>query len=328
MDLDFNLADSSEVKLRPQMLEDFIGNFSLKKNIKVFLQAALERQKNLDHTLIVGPPGLGKTSLAQIIAREIQSSLLSTSGAVLEKQGDVASILTSLEPGQNIFIDEIHRINRTVEELLYPALEDFELDIVIGQGVSAKTVKINLEPFTLIAATTRSGLLSSPLRDRFGIILHLDFYSPVELKKIILRSAKLLKLQITDSTALEIGKRSRGTPRIANKLLRRIADFGLVWKKEIIDLEITKRAFLEMQIDNKGLDSFNQKLLRIISKNYNGGPVGLNNLCVALSEEADVIENYAEPFLIREGFIQRNPKGRVITKKGEMHLQQLDKKEG
>ena len=320
MSFNFNHTDLNETTIRPQSLNDFIGQDSLKKNLKVFLQAALSRNKSLDHILISGPPGLGKTSLAQIITKEVDSSLLSTSGVILDRQGDLASILTSLEPNQNLFIDEIHRINRSVEELLYPALEDFNLDIMIGQGAGAKTIKVDLPPFTLIGATTRAGLLSNPLRDRFGINLHLDFYNAEELKEIVLRTAQLLGTVIENNAALEIGKRSRGTPRIANRLLKRILDFALVWEKEVIDLQMTKKALLELQIDSKGLDPINQKILQVIMNNYQGGPVGLNNLCTALSESADTIENYAEPFLIREGFIQRTSKGRIITQKGQLHL--------
>ena len=324
MSFNFNHTDLNETTIRPQSLNDFIGQDSLKKNLKVFLQAALSRNKSLDHILISGPPGLGKTSLAQIITKEVDNSLLSTSGVILDRQGDLASILTSLEPNQNLFIDEIHRINRSVEELLYPALEDFNLDIMIGQGAGAKTIKVDLPPFTLIGATTRAGLLSNPLRDRFGINLHLDFYNAEELKEIVLRTAQLLGTVIENNAALEIGKRSRGTPRIANRLLKRILDFALVWEKEVIDLQMTKKALLELQIDNKGLDPINQKILQVIMNNYQGGPVGLNNLCTALSESADTIENYAEPFLIREGFIQRTSKGRIITKKGKLHLKNTD----
>ncbi len=316
----FNQYDSNELSLRPQSLDDFIGQANLKKNLKVFIQAATKQQKALDHILISGPPGLGKTSLAEIVAKELQKPILNTSGPVLEKQGDLAAILTSLESKQIFFIDEIHRMNKTVEEILYTALEDFRLDIIIGQGVGAKTVRVDLHNFTLIGATTRVGLLSSPLRDRFGIAFHLDFYSPQDLSCIITRSANILNLKIDEKAAIEIGKRARGTPRIANRLLKRIADFSFVAKKTKIDLEITKQALKELQIDSKGLDSFNKKMLQTISEVYQGGPVGIGNLCSILAEEVDTIENYVEPFLVRSGFLQRTTRGRIITEKGKKHL--------
>ena len=316
----FNQYDSSETSLRPQLLDDFIGQTSLKKNLKIFIQAATSQKNNLDHVLISGPPGLGKTSLAEIIARESQTTILNTSGPILEKQGDLAAILTSLESKQIFFIDEIHRMNKAVEEILYTALEDFRLDVMIGQGIGAKTVRVDLQNFTLVGATTRVGLLSSPLRDRFGITFHLDFYSPQDLSCIVARSANILNLKLDKESAIEIGKRARGTPRIANRLLRRIADFAFVAKKEKIDLEITKLALKELKIDSQGLDSFNQKMLQTIEEVYQGGPVGIANLCSILAEEVDTIENYVEPFLVRSGFLQRTTRGRIITKRGKKHL--------
>ena len=313
-----------EASLRPRKLDDFIGQELLKKNLKVFLQAAFNRGDNLDHILLGGPPGLGKTSLAQIIANEFQKPLFKTSGPVLERQGDIASILTSLdEPHGFLFIDEIHRMNHSVEEMLYPAMEDFYLDVVVGQGIGAKSVKVDLERFTLIGATTRVGLLSSPLRDRFGIFFHLDFYSATELSKIIFNSAQILNLSIEQSAAIEIGKRSRGTPRIANRLLKRVSDFSSVENQPVITLQLVKTALQKLRIDFEGLDELDQKILRVIVDLYQGGPVGIQNLCTVLSEEQDIIENYKEPFLIRQGFLQRTNRGRVITKKGRKHLSQI-----
>lgn len=317
-----NAVFSNDFHLRPQNLNHFIGQEKIKRNLKVFIQSAQHRNQALDHILLGGPAGLGKTSLAQIIANECQKPFLKTSGVVLEKQGDIASILSSLEEAQSIlFIDEIHRMSRFAEEMLYTALEDFYLDIIVGQGIGAKSVKIDLEKFTLIGATTRTGLLSNPLRDRFGISFHLDFYTPEDLSKIILRSAQILDLNIESQAALEIGNRSRGTPRTANRLLRRVADFSLIEKESVITLKSTKIALQKLQIDSEGLNELDRKILYTIDHLYQGGPVGIQNICTVLSEEKDIIENYAEPFLIRKGFLQRTNKGRILTKKGKEHLQ-------
>ena len=312
---------SKEPYLRPQRLDDFIGQERIKKNLKVFIESAQQRNQALDHILLGGPPGLGKTSLAQIIANEFHKPLLKTSGVILEKQGDIASILSSLEEPQSfLFIDEIHRINRFAEEMLYTALEDYYLDVIVGQGMGAKSVKVELETFTLIGATTRVGILTNPLRDRFGIFFHLDFYTTKDLSKIISRSAKILNLKIEPEAALEIGKRSRGTPRIANRLLKRVADFSLIKKELIITLKSTRVALRKLQIDSIGLNELDRKILIVIADLYQGGPVGIQNLCTVLSEEIDIIENYAEPFLIRKGFLQRTVRGRVLTEKGKKHL--------
>ena len=318
-----NTSDYQKNNLRPQKLVDFIGQEKIKKNLKIFIQSALQQGNCLDHILLGGPPGLGKTSMAQIIASEFQQSLFKTSGPILEKQGDIASILSSLgEENKFVFIDEIHRMNRSVEEILYGALEDFSLDVLIGKGIGARSVKVELDKFTLIGATTRVGLLSSPLRDRFGIFLHFDFYHPEELAKIITRSARILNFKISKEAALEIGNRSRGTPRTANHLLKRISDFIFVENKKMIELPLAKTALQKLQIDSKGLNEVDRKILKVIYKIYKGGPVGVQNLSTVLNEEVEIIENYSEPFLIRQGLLQRTTRGRVITKKGIKHLKQ------
>lgn len=316
-------ADISEKQiegsLRPTTLDQFVGQEKLKKNLRVFLQAAGERKEALDHVLFCAPPGLGKTTLANIIAREMGASLRQTSGPVLERMGDLAAILTSLGEGDVFFVDEIHRLNRTVEEALYPALEEYKLDIVVGQGPSAKTVKLPLPRFTLIGATTRSGLLTSPLRDRFGIVFYLDFYEPNELKTIIQRSAEILKVGLSDDGAIEISKRSRGTPRIANRLLRRVRDFAQV-KKGSITLEVAKEALSALEVDSAGLDRMDRKILLTIMEKFSGGPVGLDTLSVAVSEERDSVEDVYEPFLIKAGFLARTPRGRVVTPHAFKHF--------
>lgn len=312
--------DSLENALRPLYLKDFIGQSGIKENLKVFIQSAKIRKDTLDHTLFYGPPGLGKTTLSQIIAHEMGVGFKGTSGPIISKAGDLAAILTNLQPNDVLFIDEIHRLHSTVEEILYSAMEDFKLDIIIGEGPAARTIKIDLPRFTLIGATTRLGLLSNPLRDRFGIPLKLSFYSHQELQEIVDRDASILKMPILSEASFEIAKRSRGTPRIAIRLLKRVRDFAIVAKKENIDLEIVKMALERLNVDNIGLDSSDIKYLRFIIDNYNGGPVGIDTISAGLSEERDSIEDTIEPFLIQQGFINKTPRGRVITQKAYNHL--------
>lgn len=309
--------------VRPASLDDFIGHDDLRANLRVFLQAAKERGQALDHTLFFGNPGLGKTTLAQIMASELGVNMVSTSGPVLERSGDLAAILTNLSRNDILFVDEIHRLPISVEEVLYPALEDFKLDLVIGQGPGARTVKIDLEPFTLVGATTRYGLLSSPLRDRFGVTLRLEFYSPEELSRIVARTARILNAPITEDGAFEIGRRSRGTPRIANRLLRRVRDFCTVHGRSSIGAEEAAHALARMDVDDAGLDQLDRKLLSVIIEHYNGGPVGLKTLAVACSEDVRTIEDIYEPYLIQCGFLKRTHKGRVATAKAYRHLNLL-----
>ena len=313
----------SDEQLRPRSLDEFIGHEDLRANLKVYLQAALERGQALDHTLFHGNPGLGKTTLAQIMAAELGVNLVSTSGPVLERSGDLAAILTNLGHNDILFVDEIHRMPITVEEVLYPAMEDFKLDLVIGQGPGARTVKIDLEPFTLVGATTRIGLLSSPLRDRFGVLLRLEFYSPAELARIVLRTARILNVAITEDGALEIGRRSRGTPRIANRLLRRVRDFSTVRGAERIGVEDASHALARMDVDESGLDHMDRKLLSVLIEHYGGGPAGLKTLAVACSEDVRTIEDIYEPYLIQSGFLKRTPRGRMATSKAYRHLNML-----
>ncbi|CAK7040019.1 MAG: Holliday junction ATP-dependent DNA helicase RuvB [Desulfovibrio sp.] len=313
-------ADDS---VRPASLDDFIGHDDLRANLRVYLQAARERGQALDHTLFFGNPGLGKTTLAQIMASELGVNMVSTSGPVLERSGDLAAILTNLSRHDILFVDEIHRLPISVEEVLYPAMEDFKLDLVIGQGPGARTVKIDLEPFTLVGATTRYGLLSSPLRDRFGVTLRLEFYSPEELARIVSRTARILSLPITPEGAFEIGRRSRGTPRIANRLLRRVRDFCTVHGKETVGADEASHALARMDVDDAGLDQLDRKLLTVIVEHYGGGPVGLKTLAVACSEDVRTIEDIYEPYLIQCGFLKRTPKGRVATSKAYRHLNLL-----
>jgi holliday junction DNA helicase RuvB len=311
--------DRMEQSLRPQNLSQFIGQEKLKKNLQVFLSAAKERKEALDHALFCAAPGLGKTTLANIIAREMGVNLRQTSGPVLGRVGDLAAILTSLNEGDVFFIDEIHRLSRAVEEALYPALEDFNLDVVVGQGPSAKTLKLPLPRFTLIGATTRSGLLTSPLRDRFGIVGYLDFYEAEDLATILQRSAGILKATIDLPACLEIARRSRGTPRIANRLLRRIRDFAQMEKGQI-DLNVARQALDSLEVDGAGLDRMDRKILSTIIEKFGGGPVGLDTVAVAVSEEAETVEDVYEPFLIKAGFLARTPRGRVATALGWEHF--------
>ncbi|MDR3044270.1 MAG: Holliday junction branch migration DNA helicase RuvB [Desulfovibrio sp.] len=309
--------------VRPRSLDDFIGQDELRANLKVFVAAALERGQAMDHLLFYGNPGLGKTTLAQIIAAELGVNLVSTSGPVLERSGDLAAILTNLGRHDILFVDEIHRMPVAVEEVLYPALEDFKLDLVIGQGPGARTVKIDLEPFTLVGATTRIGLLSSPLRDRFGIISRLEFYAPADLARIVTRTARILGANLTPEGAVEIGRRSRGTPRIANRLLRRVRDFAAVHGNGTITPEQASAALERMDVDESGLDQMDRKLLSVLIEHFGGGPVGVKTLAVACSEEVRTIEDIYEPYLIQCGFLKRTPRGRVATAKAYRHLNLL-----
>jgi Holliday junction DNA helicase RuvB len=311
---------SDDFSLRPKSLAEYIGQVSLKENISISIEAAKKRGEAIDHILFYGPPGLGKTSLANIIAAELQVSIKSTSGPVIEKQGDLAAILTNLQEGDVFFIDEIHRLNSSVEEILYPAMEDFNLDIIIGQGPSARSIKIDLPKFTLIGATTRAGLLTSPLRDRFGITHRLEFYSHEELSQIIDRSSRLLEVPMDHDGCHEIAKRSRGTPRIANRLLRRVRDFAQVRGNGRITLDITRKAMALLDVDNLGFDKMDRKLLLTIIEKFNGGPVGVDTLAAAVSEEKETIEDVYEPFLMQGGFISRTPRGRVATMLAYNHL--------
>ena len=309
-----------ELNLRPKAFSDFVGQEKIKENLGVFITAARQRNEPLDHILFCGPPGLGKTTLATIIANELKVKIRSTSGPVLERQGDLAAILTNLSDFDILFIDEIHRLPRIVEEVLYPAMEDYQLDIIIGQGPNARTLKLSLPKFTLIGATTRTGLLTSPLRDRFGVINRLEFYGHSELKKIVLRSSGIIGIEIKDNAALEIALRSRGTPRIANRLLRRIRDFAQVKGDGAIDMKITKDSLLALDVDEKGLDDIDSKLLSTIIEKFGGGPVGVDTLSAALREDKETIEDVYEPYLLQEGFLERTPRGRFATKHAYQHL--------
>jgi len=311
---------SFELSVRPRTFEEFVGQDKIKENLKIFIQAARQRTEALDHVLFCGPPGLGKTTLAHIIALELGADIKVTSGPVLERPGDLAAILTNLGEKDILFIDEIHRLPRMAEEILYPAMEDYQLDIIIGQGPSARSLKLNLPRFTLIGATTRTGLLTSPLRDRFGIINRLDFYRPLDLEQILLRSARILNSEIKVDAAAEIAGRSRGTPRIANRLLRRTRDFAQVKGTGVIELNITKEALHAMDVDNMGFDEMDRKLLLTIIEKYNGGPVGLETLAASIREEKDTIEDVYEPFLLQEGFLERTPRGRTATKRAYEHF--------
>ena len=313
-------ADDADVSLRPQRLSEFIGQEKARANLGVFIEAARARKEALDHVLFVGPPGLGKTTLAQIVARELGVNFRATSGPVIAKAGDLAALLTNLEPRDVLFIDEIHRLNPAVEEILYPAMEDFQLDLIIGEGPAARSVKIDLAPFTLVGATTRAGLLTNPLRDRFGIPVRLNFYSVEELEQIVNRGARVMGLSITPDGANEIARRARGTPRIAGRLLRRVRDFAHVDGDKAIDRKIADRALGELEVDAAGLDAMDRRYLATIAVSYGGGPVGVDTMAAALSEPRDAIEDIIEPFLIQKGFIQRTPRGRLLTSHAFKHL--------
>ncbi len=323
MDLS-RIVDPSEkddvVVLRPQTLDEFVGQENVKKKLSIALNAAKMRGEPLDHILLVGPPGLGKTTLSQIVANELGVQIHITSGPILERQGDLASILTSLEEGDVLFIDEIHRMSRSVEELLYSAVEDFQIDIMIGKGAGARSVRIPLQPFTLIGATTRAGLLTSPLRSRFGMILELVFYSPEELAKIVKRASEKLGVSISDDAAVEIGKRSRGTPRIALRLLKRVRDVATVEKQDFIDLDTVKKTMRILEIDEIGLDSTDRRIIKTMIEVYGGGPVGLNALAATLGMEPDTISEVYEPFLLQAGLIARTSRGRIATDRAYEHL--------
>lgn len=313
-------GEDFDITMRPQSLDDFVGQKAARANLKVFIEAARSRGEALDHVLFVGPPGLGKTTLAQIMARELGVNFRSTSGPVIAKAGDLAALLTNLEERDVLFIDEIHRLNPAVEEILYPAMEDYQLDLIIGEGPAARSVKIDLAKFTLVAATTRLGLLTTPLRDRFGIPVRLDFYTVDELKLIVNRGARILGLPMDDEGAEEIARRSRGTPRIAGRLLRRVRDFATVAGAEMVTRKVADEALTRLDVDALGLDQLDRRYLHMIAENFGGGPVGIETIAAALSEPRDAIEDIIEPYQIQQGFIQRTPRGRVLTARAWKHI--------
>jgi holliday junction DNA helicase RuvB len=309
-----------ERSLRPRTLDDFVGQERVKEQLSIALVAAKARGEALDHLLLAGPPGLGKTSLAQIVRNELGVGIRQVAGPALERKGDIAAILTTLEPRDVLFVDEIHRLNRAAEEILYPALEDFRLDIIVGQGPAARTLTLDLPPFTLIGATTRTGLLTTPLRDRFGLTFRLDHYTPEELARIVRRSAQILAIEVADDAAELVARRSRGTPRVANRILRRVRDVAEVRHQGIVTTEIAEEALAMLEVDDVGLERFDRSLLRAVVEKFGGGPVGLSTLAVALGEEADTIEDVHEPYLLQLGFLQRTPRGRIVTDLGRAHI--------
>ena len=312
--------DQGETSLRPQVLSEFIGQAKVCSNLKVFIDAARARREALDHVLFAGPPGLGKTTLAQIVARELGVNFRATSGPVIAKAGDLAALLTNLEDRDVLFIDEIHRLNPAVEEILYPAMEDFQLDLIIGEGPAARSVRIDLARFTLIGATTRTGLLTTPLRERFGIPIRLEFYEVAELEEIVRRGARLLGLPLTNEGAHEIARRARGTPRVAGRLLRRVRDFASAEGANAVDAKLADGALSQLEVDNRGLDALDHRYLRLIALNYGGGPVGIETIAAGLSEPRDAIEEIIEPYLLQQGFIARTPRGRMLTAHAYAHL--------
>jgi Holliday junction DNA helicase RuvB len=312
--------DAAEASLRPQTLSDFVGQKASRENLSIFIQAARDRAEALDHVLFHGPPGLGKTTLAQIVARELGVGFRATSGPVIQRAGDLAAILTNLQPRDVLFIDEIHRLQPAIEEILYPAMEDFQLDLIIGEGPAARSVRIDLSPFTLVGATTRAGLLATPLRDRFGIPLRLIFYTPAELEQIVTRGAGKLGFDLAPDGAAEIAKRSRGTPRIAGRLLRRVRDFAAVLRQSPVDREVADAALTRLEVDRRGLDGMDRRYLRRIAEYHHGGPVGVETLAAALAEARDTLEDVIEPYLIQEGLILRTSRGRMLGEEGWRHL--------
>ncbi|WEV40995.1 Holliday junction branch migration DNA helicase RuvB [Lactobacillus sp. ESL0684] len=315
-----DLETASEMSLRPQTLKDYLGQAAVKKELAVYIEAAKKRDEALDHVLLYGPPGLGKTTLAFVIANELGVNLKSTSGPAIEKAGDLVALLTELEPGDVLFIDEIHRLSKPIEEVLYSAMEDYYIDIVIGEGQTTHAVHMPLPPFTLVGATTLAGQLSAPLRDRFGIMAHLEYYQLPELEEIIQRSSKVFKIEIAPQAAHELARRSRGTPRVANRLLRRVRDFAQVKGEKVISFETTKASLEQLQVDNEGLDQTDRKLLRVMIENYHGGPVGVRTLAANAGEDVETIESLYEPYLLQNGFIIMTPRGRMVTDKAYLQL--------